>query len=79
MQVNPLEAELGPRERSARMFFGACLLILFALRSRRSLCSRLGCDISSYGARDMQWLEFLYYIEPIIKASTERTKFGPLL
>lgn len=27
----------------------------------------------------MQWLEFLYYIEPIIKASTERTKFGPLL
>lgn len=27
----------------------------------------------------MQWLEFLYYIEPITKASTERTKFGPLL
>lgn len=39
----------------------------------------LGYDISSYKARDMQRLEFLYYIEPIIMASSERTKFGPLL
>lgn len=42
-------------------------------------CTLLGSDISSYKAKDMQWLKFLYYIEPITKASTERTKFGPLL
>lgn len=61
------------------MFFGTCLLFLFTVCSCRRLCTLLGYDISSYKAKDTQWLEFLYYIEPIIKASTERTKFGPLL
>lgn len=61
------------------MFFGTCLLFLFTAFFCRRLCTLLGYDISSYKARDMQRLEFLYYIEPIIKASTERTKFGPLL
>lgn len=61
------------------MFFGTCLLFLFTVCSCRRLCALLGYDISSYKAREMQWLEFLYYIEPIIEANTERTKFGPLL
>lgn len=61
------------------MFFGTCLLFLFTVCFCRRHCTPLGYDISCYKARDMQWLEFLYYIEPIIKASTERTKFGPLL
>lgn len=70
-------AELRPFKTTACMFFGTCLLFLFTVCSCRRLCTLLGYDISSY--KDTQWLEFLYYIEPIIKASTERTKFGPLL
>lgn len=71
-------AELRPFKSTGPMFSGTYLFLLTA-RSRRRLCTLLDYDISSYKARDMQWIEFLYYIEPIIKASTERTKFGPLL
>lgn len=61
------------------MYFETRLLFFFTVCSCRRLCTLPGYDISSYKAKDMQWLEFLYYTEPITKASTERTKFGPLL
>lgn len=75
----PIRTELRPFRTTACMQFETCLLFFFTVCSCRRLCTLLGHDISSYKAKDMQWLEFLYYIEPITKASTERTKFGPLL
>lgn len=74
-----IRIKLRPFRTTAHMQFETCLLFFFTVCSCRRLCTLLGYDISSYKAKDMQWLEFLYYIEPIIKASTERTKFGPLL
>lgn len=78
-QMNPSGPSWGPLEPLPiySLKHAYCSFLLYV--SYRRLCTLLGCDISSYKAKDMQWLEFLYYIEPITEASTERTKFGPLL
>lgn len=77
--MNPSGPSWGPLEPLPiySLKHAYCSFLLYV--SYRRLCTLLGCDISSYKAKDMQWLEFLYYIEPITEASTERTKFGPLL